>query len=249
MNSIVTLNDTGCPVTTSLAIAEGVGNPHSSVIKLIRQNTSDLEEFGNIGFEIQNSTSGAGRPTEYAILNEQQSTLLLTYMRNNNVVREFKKRLVKAFFELAQQRQAPAIEKLSRLEILQLAMQSEEERLRLEQENRQLENKIEEEAPLVAFAKQVEIAQDAISVAKAAKILGTGQRRLFAFLRSIGWVTRRNEPYQAKIETGYLDVKLGNWSHPDHGLQQSVTTLVTGKGLAKLQRLWAEHHKEEGSAA
>jgi len=60
-----------------LAIAEGVGNPHSTVIKLIRQNASDLEEFGNIGFEIQNSQSGAGRPTEYATLNEQQSTLLL----------------------------------------------------------------------------------------------------------------------------------------------------------------------------
>ncbi|HFG0199010.1 TPA: phage antirepressor KilAC domain-containing protein [Salmonella enterica] len=247
MNSIVTLNDTGCPVTTSLAIAEGVGNPHSSVIKLIRQNTNDLEEFGNIGFEIQNSTSGAGRPTEYAILNEQQSTLLLTYMRNNDVVREFKKRLVKAFFELAQQRQAPAVENLSRLEILQLAMQSEEERLRLEQEKRQLEHQLEEEAPLVAFAKQVEIAQDAISVAQAAKILGTGQRRLFAFLRQIGWVSRRNEPYQTKIEAGYLDVKLGSWEHPNHGLQQSVTALVTGKGLAKLQKLWSQHHKEHAA--
>ena len=247
MNSIVTLNDTGCPVTTSLAIAEGVGNPHASVIKLIRQNTSDLEEFGNIGFEIQNSTSGAGRPTEYAILNEQQSTLLLTYMRNNDVVRAFKKQLVKAFFELAQQRQAPAVENLSRLEILQLAMQSEEERLRLEQEKRQLEHQLEEEAPLVAFAKQVEIAQDAISVAQAAKILGTGQRRLFAFLRQIGWVSRRNEPYQTKIEAGYLDVKLGSWQHPNHGLQQSVTALVTGKGLAKLQKLWMQHHKENAA--
>jgi phage antirepressor YoqD-like protein len=247
MNSIVTLNDTGCPVTTSLAIAEGVGNPHASVIKLIRQNTSDLEEFGNIGFEIQNSTSGAGRPTEYAILNEQQSTLLLTYMRNNDVVRAFKKRLVKAFFELAQQRQSPAVENLSRLEILQLAMQSEEERLRLEQEKRQLEHQLEEEAPLVAFAKQVEIAQDAISVAQAAKILGTGQRRLFAFLRQIGWVSRRNEPYQTKIEAGYLDVKLGSWQHPNHGLQQSVTALVTGKGLAKLQKLWMQHHKENAA--
>jgi len=246
MNNIVTLNDTGCPVTTSLAIAEGVGNPHSSVIKLIRQNTSDLEEFGLLDFK---SESTGGRPTEYAILNEQQSTLLLTYMRNNDVVRAFKKQLVKAFFELAQQRQAPAVQNLSRLEILQLAMQSEEERLRLEQEKKQLEHQIEEEAPRVAFAKQVEVAPDAISVAKAAKILGTGQRRLFAFLRSIGWVTRRNEPYQAKIEAGYLDVKLGSWSHPDHGLQQSVTTLVTGKGLAKLQKLWAEHHKEEGNAA
>ncbi|EBU9645458.1 phage regulatory protein/antirepressor Ant [Salmonella enterica subsp. enterica serovar Livingstone] len=244
MNSIVTLNDTGCPVTTSLAIAEGVGNPHSSVIKLIRQNTSDLEEFGLLDFK---SESTGGRPTEYAMLNEQQSTLLLTYMRNNDVVREFKKRLVKAFFELAQQRQAPAVENLSRLEILQLAMQSEEERLRLEQEKRQLEHQLEEEAPLVAFAKQVEIAQDAISVAQAAKILGTGQRRLFAFLRQIGWVSRRNEPYQTKIEAGYLDVKLGSWEHPNHGLQQSVTALVTGKGLAKLQKLWSQHHKERAA--
>lgn len=249
MNSIVTLNDTGCPVTTSLAIAEGVGNPHSSVIKLIRQNTSDLEEFGPLGFEIQvgNRPQGGGAKTEYAILNEQQSTLLLTYMRNNDVVREFKKRLVKAFFELAQQRQAPAVENLSRLEILQLAMQSEEERLRLEQEKRLLEHQLEEEAPLVAFAKQVEIAQDAISVAQAAKILGTGQRRLFAFLRQIGWVSRRNEPYQTKIEAGYLDVKLGSWEHPNHGLQQSVTALVTGKGLAKLQKLWSQHHKEHAA--
>ncbi|HBK1098274.1 TPA: phage regulatory protein/antirepressor Ant [Salmonella enterica] len=244
MNSIVTLNDTGCPVTTSLAIAEGVGNPHSSVIKLIRQNTSDLEEFGLLDFK---SESTGGRPTEYAMLNEQQSTLLLTYMRNNDVVREFKKRLVKAFFELAQQRQAPAVENLSRLEILQLAMQSEEERLRLEQEKRLLEHQLEEEAPLVAFAKQVEIAQDAISVAQAAKILGTGQRRLFAFLRQIGWVSRRNEPYQTKIEAGYLDVKLGSWEHPNHGLQQSVTALVTGKGLAKLQKLWSQHHKEHAA--
>lgn len=242
MNSIVTLNDTGCPVTTSLAIAEGVGNPHSSVIKLIRQNTSDLEEFGLLDFK---SESTGGRPTEYAVLNEQQSTLLLTYMRNNDVVREFKKRLVKAFFELAQQRQAPSVENLSRLEILQLAMQSEEERLRLEQEKRQLEHQLEQEAPLVAFAKQVEIAQDAISVAQAAKILSTGQRRLFAFLRQIGWVSRRNEPYQTKIEAGYLDVKLGSWDHPNHGLQQSVTALVTGKGLAKLQKLWSQHHREK----
>ncbi|EBS6645156.1 phage regulatory protein/antirepressor Ant [Salmonella enterica subsp. enterica] len=244
MNSIVTLNDTGCPVTTSLAIADGVGNPHSSVIKLIRQNTSDLEEFGLLDFK---SESTGGRPTEYALLNEQQSTLLLTYMRNNDVVRAFKKQLVKAFFELAQQRQAPSVENLSRMEILQLAMQSEEERLRLEQEKRELEHRIEEEAPRVAFAKQVEIAQDAISVAQAAKIIGTGQRRLFAFLRQIGWVSRRNEPYQTKIETGYLDVKLGNWEHPNHGLQQSVTTLVTGKGLAKLQKLWSQHHKEHAA--
>jgi phage antirepressor YoqD-like protein len=251
MNSIVNLNNTGCPVTTSLAIAEGVGNPHKSVIQLIRQNTSDMEEFGPLAFEMRKGEAlpqgGFAKSTEYAILNEQQSTLLLTYMRNNDVVREFKKRLVKAFFELAQQRQSPAVNNLSRLDILQMAIQSEEERLRLEYEKRQLEHQLEEEAPLVAFAKQVEIAPDAISVAQAAKVLGTGQRRLFDFLRQIGWVSRRNEPYQTKIEAGYLNVKLGSFHHPSHGLQQSVTALVTGKGLTKLQKLWVQRHKESAA--
>lgn len=94
--------------------------------------------------------------------------------------------------------------------------------------------------PKAEFYDQVASAQDAISVGEAAKIIGTGRRRLFAFMRHLGWVTRKNEPYQAKIEQGYLDVKLGSWEHPDHGIQQSVTTLVTGKGLTKLQKLWAE---------
>ena len=115
MNSIVTLNDTNCPITTSLAIAEGVGNPHASVIKVIRQNASDLEEFGPLGFEIQKGKplpqGGFAKSTEFAMLNEQQSALLLTYFRNNDTVKAFKKALIKAFFEMRDElnkRQAPA---------------------------------------------------------------------------------------------------------------------------------------------
>lgn len=251
MSSIVTLNDTNCPITTSLAIAEGVGGTHKSVIQLIRQNASDFEEFGPLAFEMRvvKRPQGGGSKVEYAILNEQQSALLLTYFRNNDTVKAFKKALIKAFFEMRDElnkRQAPA-ENLSRMDILQLAMQSEEDRIRLEQEKLKLEHQLEKEAPRVAFAKQVEAAPDAISVAQAAKVIGTGQRRLFAFLRKIGWISRRNEPYQTKIEAGYLDVKLGSWEHPDHGLKQSVTALVTGKGLAKLQKLWSERDQEHAA--
>lgn len=83
---------------------------------MVRRYQEDIQEFGEIAFEMRNSafetlngdaavaTSSQGRPTEYALLNEQQSTLLMTYMRNSEVVREFKKRLVKAFYELAQNR-------------------------------------------------------------------------------------------------------------------------------------------------
>ncbi|WP_208433189.1 Rha family transcriptional regulator [Bartonella taylorii] len=52
MNSLVTINNDGIAVTTSLKIAEGVGNNHATVIKLVRQNIEDFEEFGRVGFEI-----------------------------------------------------------------------------------------------------------------------------------------------------------------------------------------------------
>lgn len=127
-------------------------------------------------------------------------------------------------------------------EALRLAADLAEEKQRLQSHVNQLEHQVFEDAPKVQFHDKVAAAPGAMSVAQAAKILGTGRTRLFQFLRRIAWCTRYNEPYQEKIEAGYLDVKLGNWDHPDHGVQQSVTTLITGKGLAKLQKLWAEQN-------
>lgn len=100
-----------------------------------------------------------------------------------------------------------------------------------------LEAKVQADAPKVAFAEQVEVAPDAISIAQAAKLLGTGRNRLCSKLRQMGWVTRIGEPYQDKIEAGLLDVKIGSWEHPQKGLQRSVTPMVTGKGLARLHSI------------
>ncbi|WP_336277135.1 Rha family transcriptional regulator [Bartonella sp. CB178] len=101
MNNLVTINDAGIAVTTSLKIANGVGNSHATVIKLVRNNRKDFEEFGRVGFEIVSfETTGGRQKREIAILNEAQATLLMTYMCNNDVVRMFKKALVKAFYEL-----------------------------------------------------------------------------------------------------------------------------------------------------
>lgn len=120
---------------------------------------------------------------------------------------------------------------------LRLAADLAEEKQRLQSHVNQLEHQAFEDASKVEFHDKVAVAPGAMSVAQAAKILGTGRTRLFQFLRQIAWVTRYNEPYQEKIEAGYLDVKLGSWDHPDHGVQQSVTALITGKGLTKLQKL------------
>ena len=40
-------------VTSTVAIADGVGRDHDTVIKLVDRNKADLEEFGRVGFEIR----------------------------------------------------------------------------------------------------------------------------------------------------------------------------------------------------
>ncbi|MNR30683.1 Phage antirepressor protein KilAC domain protein [compost metagenome] len=84
------------------------------------------------------------------------------------------------------------------------------------------------------------VTHETYSVAEVAKLIGTGQNRLMAFLRQRRWVTlRKNEPMQGPIESGYLTAKLSTFEHPENGKTTVSTPRVTGKGLTKLQAIWA----------
>lgn len=100
MQSLVFIYETQ-PVTTSLIIADHCQYDHASVLKLVRNHVEDLEEFGRVRFEIQPfETAGGVQQREISILNEQQATFLITLMNNNQIVLQFKKALVKAFFQM-----------------------------------------------------------------------------------------------------------------------------------------------------
>lgn len=72
-----------------------------TVQKLIQRHEKDLREFGKVGFEIRPlSGSKTGQTVKAYHLNEQQATLLLTFLRNTPVVIEFKKELVRQFFAM-----------------------------------------------------------------------------------------------------------------------------------------------------
>ncbi|WP_342215469.1 phage antirepressor KilAC domain-containing protein [Pseudomonas sp. TH31] len=110
----------------------------------------------------------------------------------------------------------------------------------LSHENLMLEQKVAADAPKTAFFDAVTVTHETYSVAEAAKLIGTGQNRLMAFLRQRRWVTvRKNEPMQGPIESGYLTAKLSTFEHPENGKTIVSTPRVTGKGLTKLQTLWA----------
>ena len=87
------------PYTTSAIIAECAEVKHDTVQNLIRNHQEDFESYGIIGFEIR-KLDGRGRPMKIYRLNEQQATLLITYLKNTAPVRKFKMNLVKAFFEM-----------------------------------------------------------------------------------------------------------------------------------------------------
>lgn len=83
--------------TTSLIVAEGCGLQHKNVFALVRRYQDDFNELGILAFETRENRGTQGAPTEYAVLNEDQATYLITLFRNSPIVRRFKLALVKAF--------------------------------------------------------------------------------------------------------------------------------------------------------
>lgn len=103
MNELVFLKGKE-PVTTSLIVAEGTGNQHESIIRLINEHKAHFERWGEVYFSDLKSGNKSGdlrgRPTKVAYLNEQQATFLVTLLRNNDIVLEFKSELVDRFYKM-----------------------------------------------------------------------------------------------------------------------------------------------------
>lgn len=86
--------------TTGDIIADYAEISHHAINVLIDKHKSDLEEFGILSFEMTKKSAGRGRSKKIFHLNEQQATLLITYLSNTKTVRNFKKALVRQFFDM-----------------------------------------------------------------------------------------------------------------------------------------------------
>ena len=89
------------PYTLSSIVAECTNLQHHTITKTIRKHQARFEQFGKVGFKIQATESGQN--TKDYILNEQQATLLVTFLKNTEQVANFKTNLVKAFFEMREE--------------------------------------------------------------------------------------------------------------------------------------------------
>lgn len=237
---IVQAHSDGVPTTTSMRVANGTHNEHRAVLQLIGDNMADFEEFGRVASEMQPfDTAGGTQHRRVYILNEEHATLLLTYMRNNAIVKDFKKRLVREFSALRR-----AVVPQSREERLALAVIDAQQML-AEKDERIAEL----EPSAAAWDRLAEIGAD-FEVADAAKILSRdpnisiGRDRLFAFMAERDWVFRgrnnRWRAYQDQVDLDRLKVRPGGeYFHRGSGEYRTgdPTVLVTAKGLAELRRL------------
>ncbi len=100
MSSLKVTEYDGILVVDSRLIAQELGIQHKNFLATLSKYIDEIEEdWGQVAFETETVTNsvGASNPVKFALLTEQQATLLITYSRNTQQVRKCKRRLVKAF--------------------------------------------------------------------------------------------------------------------------------------------------------
>ena len=102
----------------------------------------------------------------------------------------------------------------------------------LEAQNKQLEAIIEENEPLVSFAKEVQGSADLIDFSEYSKIINTGRNTLMKELRNLNILMKKSTlPYQKYIDSGYFKV-----SQDISGQRLARSAKITGKGQIWLHK-------------
>lgn len=248
----------GVPTTTSMRVANGTGNEHASVLLLIRKNLADFEEFGLVRFEIAPRPAGqhGGGDVTVAVLNEGQATLLLTYMRNNEIVKDFKKRLVREFWELrrtaAEQTWTQPLQghDLMAAGYVEAMKQLEARDVRIHQ----LEAKVTEDAPKVAYIDQYVTDADCLLFSTVASTHDVKESWLRDLLITKGWIysqtdSRWSNKENRKVERNRYSEKADKKRYfrriPEHkaprfrGSEVMHTLKITPAGAEAIARLIA----------
>jgi anti-repressor protein len=79
--------------------------------------------------------------------------------------------------------------------------------------------------------------RDAAQILDRDPLISTGQNRLFAYMRDLGWIDANGTPYQNHVDCGRLAQRTTAYTHP-HKNEPVLTSQVriTPKGLAELHK-------------
>lgn len=229
-NIDLVINQDGKIVTTSRIVAEKFNKRHSDVIRSI-ENLDCSTDFNQRNFTLVEYLDKKGElRKEYTITRDGFSFLAMGF--TGKKAAKFKEDYITAFNRMEAEMVEP--KQLSTLEILELALKNEKEKLRLEGEVKRLEPKATMYDRVLNDDKLLKIG----NVAKLFKMQGIGRNNMFKELRARKILFGR-EPYQQYIERGYFKVNLTTYTHPKTGeIVTDTITLVTKKGLNYLAKIF-----------
>ena len=240
MNEIVYKSQKGNPVTNSLLVAEKFEKNHKHVLEAIRGMllTAENSAVKNMFFETTyKNTRNQKQPI--FVMNRDGFSLLVMGFTGEKAL-NFKIEFIEAFnkMETAMKSLNPA--NLSKLEILQMAIESENKAIALETEVKALK-------PKADFADRVIDTDAKVDIGQAAKLLKLpfGRNTFFKTLREKGiFFKNRNEPKQEYIERGYFELRQHLVPTEHHGDLSVTKILVTQIGLYWLSKQFGASFKE-----
>lgn len=228
-NIDLVINQDGRIVTTSRIVAEKFGKRHDHVLRSIK-NLDCSQEFAHLNFgECSYVNENNREMPEYTITRDGFSFLAMGF--TGKKAAKFKEDYITAFNRMESAMVEP--KQLSTVEILELALKTEKEKLRLESEVKRLEPKATMYDKVMDNGEMVDIGQ----IAKIFNV-GLGRNQMFEYLREQRILFgKRNEPYQEYVNRGYFVLKFKTIERNNHPDFTVTKVLVTKKGMNFLASL------------
>ncbi|MEY0513100.1 phage antirepressor KilAC domain-containing protein [Providencia manganoxydans] len=247
MNTLTTTNQV--VTMSSREIAKLTGKRHDHVCRDIRTilvallggKDADYIRNPDLGYKTNQHVtclqyeSSSPNSWEYHISRRYTEILITGY--------DIKRRtaVIDRLFELesANRNSTPVLP--SAKELALLVIQAEEEKERLQLENKELEHQVEEMKPDVDALTRIAKAVGSLCVTDAAKQLQINPKKLFDLMSHSKWIYRRIGSvwigYQDKIQQGLLEHKVTVVKSSTGEDKQVSQVRVTAKGLSKLAKL------------
>lgn len=209
---------------TSREIAELTGKEHAHVLRDIRAMLDVLKKDASSFAGIYHDAYGREKPCF-----NLDRELTLTLVSGYDIA--LRHRVVTRLGELEDQARNP-IAAMSRVDLLKLAIDSEEKRL-------QLESKVVELAPKAEALDRLTLADGSFCIRDAAKTLQVAEKVLKQKLIERRWMYRRPMgtgylAYSDKLQQGLCEHKITQGDRGDGSQWVNTQARITAKGMARL---------------
>lgn len=237
MSSLIPSNS---PTMSSREIAELTGKRHDHVMRDIRVMLVELHGEGGLprfGDTHANEQNGQSYPI-FRLPKREVEILVTGYSI------PLRAKVIDRLHELEAQMTQPSLNpaNLSRLQLIELALQAEQERLAIEQKAIALEHRVETLEPKAEALDRISGSEGSLNITEAAKALGVKPKALFGKLQANRWIYKRQGGrnwlgYQDKCQQGLVEHKVSTVTMPDGTEKISEQVRVTPKGITRLSTL------------